>query len=345
MARLNDLLERKSEEVELLHEVGRIVANQPSPSILLERIGETLSDFMKVDACAAFIVQRHSAPPLLQAVHIQNLYSVDVERMEVLLANEEMSELWQDTAQVLVTLPLAVDKTVQAMPLFFRQILQGIIIFCWDYARQSDCDPQTEITLKTIANQTAMGLEREHLYGSVKKIGLTDTLTELANRRFFDFILKKEMNRVRRYGQPLSLMMIDIDFFKNINDTWGHQVGDVILKEMSTLLKQHFRATDLPARYGGEEFAVILPDTDAGLAYSLAENLREQTEQKVFSIHADKTPITISIGVATVEVGEHLDKLTEADLVLAADQSLYRAKNLGRNRVEASRWKSKVLTG
>lgn len=344
MARMNDILARKSEEIELLHEVGRVVANQPSPSILLERVSRTLGNFLKVDACAAFVVQRHSTPPVLRVVHVQNLSSLKVDRIEALFTNEELAELWQDTKQVLVTLPLAADKTVQVMPLFFGQILQGVIVFCWDYTRQTDSDPQTEATLKTIANQTAMGLDREHLYGSIKKIGLTDMLTEIANRRFFDFILKKEMNRVRRYGQPLSLLMVDIDFFKKINDTWGHQIGDVILKEMSSLLKQQFRPTDLPARYGGEEFAVILPDTDAAIAYMLAENLRIQIEKQVFAINADKIPVTISVGVATVEFSEHLDKITEADLLLAADQSLYRAKTLGRNRVEASQWKHAELT-
>lgn len=343
MTRLDDTLARKSEEIELLHEVGRAVDNQPSPSVLLERVGRTLSDFLQVDACVAFVVQRHSVPPIFRAVHVQNLLSRDIDRLEALVTNEAMSDLWQDTKQVLINLPMEDDKTVQVMPLFFRQILQGIIVFYWDYARQTAVDYQTDATLKTIANQTAMGLDREHLYGSIKKIGLTDTLTEIANRRFFDFILKKEINRVRRYGRPLSLMMIDIDFFKKINDTWGHQSGDMILKEMGSLLKQQFRSTDLPARYGGEEFAVILPETDVKQAQMLAEKLRLQTEKQVFDINADRIPVTISIGVSTLEFSEHLDKITEADLVLAADQSLYRAKALGRNRVEASRWKNGEL--
>lgn len=341
-AKLNDALERKSGEIELLHEVGRAVANQLSPSILLERVCRTLSDFLKVDACAAFVVQSHSTPLAIRAVHVQNLSSLDIDRMETLFSNGDFPETLHNAKQVLVTLPLAADKTVQVLPLLFRQILQGFIVFCWGYMRKTD-EAQVEATLKTVATQTAMGLDREHLYGSIKKIGLTDTLTEIANRRFFDFILKKEINRARRYNQPLSLMMLDIDYFKKINDTWGHQIGDIILKELGTLLKQHFRATDLPARYGGEEFAVILPETNAVLAYTLAENLRAKTEKQVFAINNDRVPVTVSIGVATIETNEHLDKLAEADLILAADQSLYRAKTLGRNRVEASQWKHSGL--
>lgn len=343
MARLNDTLARKSEEIVLLHEVGRVVANQPSPSSLLEQVGKTLGDFLKADAWAAFVVQCYSMPPLVRAAHVENLSSLDVERLESLFANGEMPELWHDTKYALVTLPLAVDKTVQVMPLFFRQILQGAIIFCWDYTRQAVSDAQTEAILTTVANQTAMGLDREHLYGSIKKIGLTDTLTEIANRRFFDFVLKKEMSRVRRYGQPFSLMMIDIDFFKMINDRWGHQTGDVILREMGSLLKKQFRATDLPARYGGEEFAVILPETDAMTAYVLAENLRAQTEKQIFLPNTDLISVTISVGVATIEFSERLDKLTEGDVILAADQALYHAKNLGRNRVEVGNWENEKL--
>ena len=336
MARLNDTLTRKSEEIVLLHEVGQVVAKQPSPSILLEQVGKTLSAFFKADACAAFVVQRHSASSVMRAAHVQNLSPAEVVRLESLLTNGKKAELWQDTNRVLVTLPLAVEKTVQVMPLFFRQILQGAIVFCWDYVRETSSDFPIEATLATIANQTAMGLDREHLYGSIKKFGLTDTLTEIANRRYFDFVLKKELSRVRRYGQPLSLVMVDIDFFKMINDRWGHQAGDIILKEMGSLLKKQFRTTDLPARYGGEEYAVILPETDAATAYALAEMIRAQTEKQIFAPSIDKISVTISVGVATIEFSEYLEKITEADLIFAADQALYRAKNFGRNRVEVS---------
>lgn len=340
MARLEDGLRRKSQEIGLLHAVGRIVANQPSPSILLEQVGKLLGDFLQADICLAFVVQRHSRPPVLRAVHLQQPVSLEAVRLETLAAKAENAILWQDTEQVLVTLPLAWDKTVQVMPLVFRQVIQGAIVFCWDYVRENDRDCQLATTLATIANQTAMGLDREHLYGSIKKIGLTDTLTEIANRRFFDFVLKKELSRVRRYGRPLSLLMVDIDHFKMINDRWGHQAGDQILKAVGRMLKQQFRASDLPARYGGEEFAVILPETAAVTAAAAAEKVRQHIEQQLFLPDTDKIAITISVGVATVEFSEFLDKITEADLLLAADQALYRAKSLGRNRVETGSLKT-----
>ena len=160
----------------------------------------------------------------------------------------------------------------------------------------------------------------------------------IANRRFFDYTLKRELLRVRRYGRPLSLLMIDIDFFKKINDQYGHPAGDAVLQEMGKLLQGLFRKTDLPARYGGEEFAVVLPETPAVAAQALAEKLREQAEKKIFAPQGERISLTISIGAATVETGIQSQNLTEEELILAADQALYRAKHTGRNRVETWQW-------
>jgi len=344
MDRLNEESARRSDELALLHEVGRVVTDQPSPTMLLAKAGKLLTDFLRADAFAAFVVQRHSVPPLVRAVHAQDFAPADVDRLEALFARGQLAGLRQDSSgnepfakllqPVLVPLTLGSGKTVSVLPLFFRQTLQGVIVFLWDYNRKANRYSHTEATLATIAIQVAMGLDRDYLYGSIQKIGLTDTLTGIANRRFFDYTLKRELLRVRRYGRPLSLLMVDIDFFKKINDRYGHPVGDVVLQEMGELLKSLFRATDLPARYGGEEFAVILPETPAVAAQALAEKLREQGAKKIFAPLGERISLTISIGVATLESNMQADKLTEADLILAADQALYRAKHDGRNRVE-----------
>lgn len=344
MDRLNEESARRSDELALLHEVVRVVTDQPSPTMLLAKAGKLLTDFLRADAFAAFVVQRHSVPPLVRAVHAQDFAPADVDRLEALFARGQLAGLRQDSSgnelfakllqPVLVPLTLGSGKTVSVLPLFFRQTLQGVIVFLWDYDRKANRYSHTEATLATIAIQVAMGLERDYLYGSIQKIGLTDTLTGIANRRFFDYTLKRELLRVRRYGRPLSLLMVDIDFFKKINDRYGHPAGDVVLQEMGELLKGLFRATDLPARYGGEEFAVILPETPAVAALALAEKLRDQGAKKVFAPLGERISLTISIGVATLESNMQADKLTEADLILAADQALYRAKHAGRNRVE-----------
>jgi diguanylate cyclase (GGDEF)-like protein/PAS domain S-box-containing protein len=157
-----------------------------------------------------------------------------------------------------------------------------------------------------------------------------DDLTNLYNRRAFAAFLNEELARMRRYQRPLSLLMLDIDHFKRINDTCGHQAGDAILKGLSDLLAEQARAVDRVCRYGGEEFAVILPETDAAVAVRIAERLRVEVERKTIDIGGSKRiGITVSIGVATYP--QQADSLD--GVVKAADLALYAAKQAGRNRV------------
>jgi diguanylate cyclase (GGDEF)-like protein/PAS domain S-box-containing protein len=157
-----------------------------------------------------------------------------------------------------------------------------------------------------------------------------DGLTGLYNHRTFYALLKDEIVRTQRFSRPVSLLMLDIDHFKRVNDTYGHQAGDAILKGLSDLLLKQARAVDRMCRYGGEEFTVILPETDANEAAQIGERLRAAVERQPFDIGGGRTiSIAISIGVATYP--QQVDSL-EA-LVKAADVALYAAKQGGRNRV------------
>lgn len=161
-----------------------------------------------------------------------------------------------------------------------------------------------------------------------------DCLTGLANRRFFDYQIELEVRRMQRDNKPLSLLMIDVDFFKNYNDSLGHPAGDSCLKQVAEVISEHtHRGGDLAARYGGEEFAVILAGTDDSAAIILAENLRLAVLARQLK-HPDSrvSPyITVSIGVATLLPGSSCDA---HELVEASDKALYTAKKAGRNRVE-----------
>ncbi|TWK84696.1 Response regulator PleD [Bacillus paralicheniformis] len=160
-----------------------------------------------------------------------------------------------------------------------------------------------------------------------------DYLTGLNNVRHFDAIWNAHISNAREKNEKLSLLMIDIDYFKTINDTYGHSNGDVILKELGTILKKSTRAEGIVSRNGGEEFSVILPNSSHSQAAEIAERIRKEVETHTFSIsHSKKIHITVSIGVAAFpEVIRSTDELIEK-----ADQCLYRAKHLGRNRVCAS---------
>jgi two-component system cell cycle response regulator len=167
----------------------------------------------------------------------------------------------------------------------------------------------------------------------LEQLALTDPLTKVLNRRALTDRLAAEMGRVNRYESTVSLLLIDLDHFKRVNDNYGHLVGDDVLTEMAGLLQNAVRAVDVVARYGGEEFVVVLPETGSPGASRFAERLREVIEAHPFSRGAGSTlRLTASIGVATYP-SPNLE--TVEAFLAAADQALYRAKAEGRNRVRA----------
>lgn len=161
----------------------------------------------------------------------------------------------------------------------------------------------------------------------LRYLATTDELTDLWNRRYFMDAVRKEIARSRRYGHIFSLIMLDIDYFKMINDKFGHSAGDKVLQGLASTLKKHFRQVDVPGRFGGEEFAVILPQTEVDQAYHIAERLRKHVENNPVSYEGHRLRFTISIGVAQHEQ----DMSSEDDLFKMADDALYVAKNKGRN--------------
>ncbi len=184
--------------------------------------------------------------------------------------------------------------------------------------------------LEVVASQTALALERVKLIAFLERLSLTDPLTGVANRRHLEWRLSEEVARSSRYQYPLSALMLDIDHFKQVNDTYGHQVGDEVLKQLAQRLQQTLRRTDFIARYGGEEFLILAPQTPSDRALLMAERLRQLVANKPFSITPDlNLTITVSIGVAIFP--DHAQN--ESELVKAADAALYRAKETGRNRV------------
>lgn len=167
------------------------------------------------------------------------------------------------------------------------------------------------------------------MYKHTKHLSETDALTKLNNRRCFENCFDKEFARAKRYGNKLSIGIIDVDFFKKINDTYGHLCGDYILQEVAYNIVNNFRQTDFVFRYGGEEFTVILTETSAESAQIPFERLRKTIEEQVFKYDNKDIKVTISAGISSnTELQDAWDMLDEAD------KALYKAKNNGRNRVE-----------
>lgn len=156
------------------------------------------------------------------------------------------------------------------------------------------------------------------------EVSNTDKLTNIANRRYFQAKLEEYLQGFEKHDHAFSLCMIDIDYFKQVNDTYGHLTGDEVLKNLAAVVKKHLRPKDFLARYGGEEFVIILPDTDVSAAMQMAENLNKVVAHSDWGVVGH---LTISIGVATCE-----ERCTATSLVAKADEALYASKRNGRNR-------------
>lgn len=168
--------------------------------------------------------------------------------------------------------------------------------------------------------------ERKKLEDALKIAATIDKLTDIYNRHKFEDILKQEIERTKRYKSPLSLVMFDIDHFKNINDTYGHQVGDYVLKTMANIVRNNIRITDFFGRWGGEEFMILMPETIIKNAGELAEKIRNIIENYIFE---DVKSVTISCGVTQFIKDDTFDSF-----IKRVDDALYHAKKRGRNRIE-----------
>jgi diguanylate cyclase (GGDEF)-like protein len=184
--------------------------------------------------------------------------------------------------------------------------------------------------LEAVANQTALALERVKLIAFLENLSITDALTGIANRRHFEWRLSEEIERARRYKYPLSALMLDLDHFKQVNDNYGHQIGDIVLQQVAQRLRRILRRTDFLARYGGEEFIVLAPQTPADRALILAERLRQVIAESPIPV-ADNLQIHITISIGVAVFPNHAQN--ESELIGAADSALYKAKQMGRNRV------------
>lgn len=329
-------------ETAFLYELQQL--EHASDGMLLYRFGETLAALYEADGLAVFGLEPNAEYDLLQEVYGKGFSMNDIQLLKDAFSRDFLNQILHTPTEggkpLVIRQPLSSSdarKLINIVPIAVRTNLHGMIVYYW---RQIDSEAhlrQREASAARLIQHVATVLEKKSQYSNIQRLTFTDPLTQLGNRRLFDYVLGREFDRVRRNNLPLSLLMVDIDRFKQLNDQHGHLVGDAILEQLGQRLRSTFRSIDCPARYGGEEFAVILSGQPLEKALAAAERLRRMIADTPFVIGQQALPITVSIGVATHN--PPLGQLYPAKVafIQAADQALYRAKQQGRNRIVAAK--------
>lgn len=278
-----------------------------------------------------FLYQEDSCPPPFTQEVVKNMMKV------FSILEEEPFEADRITLQVekrilrpkqMMMDPKATLRSHLTLPLTVEGEILGCISLNSDQSNAFDA--QDLQFLSVIGYQMAATLKHFQRFSSIKNIAIYDTLTGLYNRRYFEDRLGMDAQKSFYGGTPLSLVMVDIDHFKKVNDTFGHTEGDQVLCKISSLLKSSIRKKDTVARYGGEEFILILPEAGLEASFVIAERIRRLIENTLFEVGRAQINLTVSMGISNFP--SHRAKSKE-ELIKMADQALYDAKRGGRNKV------------
>lgn len=306
---------------EILHQIQRIVPYSAANITLLE--DDTLAivrrqGYEKSEAVNGFLNQ-------VLTLQKSDIHRTVIESRQPLVISNTLEEPdWQ-----------AVDgmdwiRSHLTIPVSLHDRVIGLLRLSSD--APGEFTGQDAERLQPLANAAAIALENARLFEEVQRLANTDELTGTYSRRRFFELAKREMAHARRFGHPISAIMLDIDHFKRVNDTYGHAVGDCVLRSVAERCRNEIRVVDILGRYGGEEFAIVLPETDLAGAKSLAERLRQCISDTPISADVGDLSLTISLGVAS----STQDDSDVTFLLNQADNAMYDAKQAGRNRVMAA---------
>ncbi|PZA05762.1 MULTISPECIES: GGDEF domain-containing protein [unclassified Meiothermus] len=265
---------------------------------------------------------------LLLVYNLGNLYYVGLSG-ELSRMGFSASALWSAIIYPLAFLLLSREKALRVSAAYYLAgLLGGVVSVLLHPPSMNVLNSIAQFYLANLAFLALINVYaqlREHML-TMEQLAHTDHLTRLANRRGLEPLLKQELQKAERYGLPLAVLLADLDHFKEVNDRYGHAIGDQVLREVALRLDHNLRQADTVARWGGEEFLILAPTTDLAQAEQLASRLVEVVRGEPV---VGRIPVTISIGVSCYRVGDDLESLLQR-----ADQALYRAKALGRNRLE-----------
>ncbi len=264
--------------------------------------------------------------------HTNNVRQVPGKEVTSLIAATHKPLIMNDDQTAIGCLPIYEVPGAQAallVPMFTGGRLIGVIRVGIDSPERT-FDSQDAELLSLFAQQATITIQNARLFAEVQKLAITDPLTGLYNRRHFFDLAHREVEQAGRANQPLSVIMLDVDYFKQVNDRHGHLLGDHVLQMVANRCRSLLRPVDILARYGGEEFVIMLPGTALDHARQVAERLRQHIAQMPIGMADTTIQITISLGVAELSIYDHLDL---DGLLSRADKALYLAKQSGRNQV------------
>jgi len=333
--------------VDILHEVTDSLKPEEIYHILARRVARALgisrcSIVMALPGDAMGTVVAAFENPMLRNLRVDlGRYPEIVKALEtgrmVIVGDVETDPLFEEVREVWRRDGTAVPtRSVAALPFRMRGEQTGVL-YMRSMTGEKALGREDAEFADTVIRAAVAALEKAHDFASVQsererleQLASTDALTGCLNRRALTEVLERELDRAQRYSLVLSILMVDLDHFKHVNDTMGHLVGDTVLRQLGDLLRREVRSVDSVARYGGEEFVVVLPETVSHGALVFAERMRQRIEQQPFGEGGTALTVTVSIGVASFPD----QKISNPDTFLAlADAALYRAKADGRNLV------------